>query len=377
MDSSIGTGGTAPKRSVLAVNSGSSSLKFALFSVGPEPALMRRGSLEIPEPTTAIEELLKEVAADLQASPLAAVGHRIVHGGPDLRAPQMVSDALLEILKGLIQFAPNHLPDEIALIESVRRLLPDVPQVVCFDTAFHGGLPDAARELAIPRAYVEQGVRRYGFHGLSYTFLIDALHRRTVPTGQDRVILAHLGSGSSLAAVRNGRSIDTSMGFTPIGGVVMGTRSGDLDPGVVTFIGRVSGLTADQVEHELSHRSGLLGVSGRSADMRELLAHEADDEACRLAVSVYCYEIKKRIGAYAAALSGLDHLVFSGGIGEHAPVVRARICAGLQFLGIDLDLPRNDANAPLISKPGARVGVHVIPSDEEAVIAQAVSRLLN
>ena len=377
VDASVSRAGAAPTRSVLALNSGSSSLKFALFSLGREPRPLRRGSLDAPEPAPSIEPVLKEIAEELKVLPLAAVGHRIVHGGPDLRAPQVVTSALIETLTGLIPLAPNHLPDEIALIDAVRRRLPEVPQVVCFDTAFHGGLPDAARELAIPRAYVEQGVRRYGFHGLSYTYLIDALHQRTVPTGQERVILAHLGSGSSLAAVFNGRSIDTSMGFTPIGGVVMGTRSGDLDPGVVTFIGRVSGLDADQVERELSHQSGLLGISGRSADMRELLAHESDDERCRLAVSIYCYEIKKRIGAYAAALGGLDHLVFSGGIGEHAPVVRARICAGLQFLGIDLDLPRNTANLALVSKPGARVGVHVIPSDEEAVIAQAVGRLLD
>jgi acetate kinase len=381
IDASVSPAGAAPNRSVLAVNSGSSSIKFALFSLGPEPKPLHRGSLDAPERTTAIEQLLERVAADVKVFPIAAVGHRIVHGGPDLRAPEVVTGALIETLKGLILFAPNHLPDEIALIEAVRRLLPDVPQVVCFDTAFHGDLPDEARELAIPRTYADEGVRRYGFHGLSYTFLIDELGRRTASSNAkktaQRVVLAHLGNGSSLAAVRGGRSIDTSMGFTPIGGVVMGTRSGDLDPGVVTFIARASGLDPDRVEHELSHRSGLLAVSGRSADMRELIAHEADDGRCRLAVSIYCYEIKKRIGAYAAALGGLDHLVFSGGIGEHSPVVRARICDDLEFLGIELDQPRNAVNAPLISASAGRVGVHVIPSDEEAVIAQAVGRLLD
>jgi acetate kinase len=371
--------------SVLAVNSGSSSLKFALFTLAAAPTLLFRGELDAPEPASAIDRVLAELSDHLAQLPLAAIGHRIVHGGPDLQVPHLVTDALIDTLKGLIRFAPNHLPAEIALIEQTRRQLPALPQVVCFDTAFHSGLPDVARELAIPRQYAAQGVRRYGFHGLSYTFLIDELRRRTAASegmppgssGNGRVILAHLGSGSSLAAVRDGRSFDTSMGFTPIGGVVMGTRSGDLDPGVVTFIARTGGLTPDQVEHELSHRSGLLGVSGRTADMRDLLSHEEDDDACRLAVSIYCYEIKKRIGAYAAALEGLDHLVFSGGIGEHAPVVRARICAGLEFLGIEIDEQRNAINAPLISTGAAPVAVHVIPSDEEAVIAQAVHQLLD
>ncbi|MEA2622167.1 MAG: acetate kinase, partial [Chloroflexota bacterium] len=289
--------------------------------------------------------------------------------------------AMIDALNAIVRFAPNQLPDEIALIEAVRRRLPDLPQVVCFDTAFHASLPDVARTLANPSQYAAQGVRRYGFHGLSYTYLIDELRRRTGNTGgadaNGRVVLAHLGNGSSLAAVQNGRSVDTSMGFTPIGGIVMGTRSGDLDPGVVTFIARVSGLDPDRVEHAMSHRSGLLGISGRTADMRELIAHEGDDESCRLAVAIYCYEIKKRIGAYAAALGGLDHLVFSGGIGEHAPVVRARIGAGLEFLGVEIDDHHNAANAPLISTATARAAVHVIPSDEEVVIARAVCQLLD
>jgi acetate kinase len=368
-------------RSVLAVNSGSSSIKFALFGVAAEPALLDRGSLDAPDRATAIDQVLERLADHLSTSPLAAVGHRIVHGGPDFRDPQVVTDAIIDALNAIVRFAPNHLPDEIALIEAVRRRLPDLPQVVCFDTAFHASLPDVARTLAIPSQYAAHGVRRYGFHGLSYTYLIDELRRRTANTGgpdpNGRVILAHLGNGSSLAAVQNGRSIDTSMGFTPIGGIVMGTRSGDLDPGVVTFIARVSALNPDQVEREMSHRSGLLGISGKTADMRELIAHEADDQSCRLAVSIYCYEIKKRIGAYAAALGGLDHLVFSGGIGEHAALVRARICAGLEFLGIEIDPRHNAANAALISTAAAQVGVHVIPSDEEVVIARAVCHLLD
>jgi acetate kinase len=285
---------------------------------------------------------------------------------------------LIDTLRKLVPLAPNHLPDEIRLIEAVRRLRPDTPQIVCFDTAFHAELPDVARCLAIPSVYAAQGLRRYGFHGLSYTFLLAELRRRATPAqAEGKVVLAHLGSGSSLAAVRSGRSIDTSMGFTPIGGVVMGTRSGDLDPGVVTYIARSSGLGADEVEHELSHQSGLLALSGGVSDMRDLLAREAHDESCRIAVAIYCYEVKKRIGAYAAALEGLDALVFSGGIGEHAAIVRARICSGLDFLGIVLDEQKNAADAPVISRPAAPVAVHVIPADEEVIIAEAAVRLLH
>jgi acetate kinase len=322
--------------------------------------------------------LTQRVSDYVDKNPLAGIGHRVVHGGPALREPQIVTDALLETLRQLVRFAPNHLPDEIHLIEAARRLRPDPPQFVCFDTAFHADLPEVARSLAVPRRYAAEGVRRYGFHGLSYSFLMEELRRRAGPSQADtRVLLAHLGNGSSLAAVRGGRSIDTSMGFTPIGGVVMSTRSGDLDPGVVTYIARSTGFDADRVEYELSHRAGMVGVSDGTADMRDLLAREASDESCRLAVSIYCYEIKKRIGAYAAALGGLDVLVFSGGIGEHAPIVRARICSGLEFLGVDIDEANNTANAPVISTSTARVAVHVIPTDEEVVIAKAAYRLLH
>jgi len=365
-------------RSVLAINSGSSSIKFGLFTLALEPSALRRGAIDEASRVTTVDQVLERVVDCLVAYPLAGVGHRIVHGGPALFHPQLVTDELMGTLRRLVRFAPNHLPDEIHLIEAVRRVRPDVPQLVCFDTAFHSDLPDVARRLPIPDAYDAQGVRRYGFHGLSYTFLLHELHRRAGPLrAGGRVVLMHLGNGSSLAAVREGRCIDTSMGFTPIGGVVMSTRSGDLDPGVVTYIARSTGFDADRVEHELSHRSGLEAVSGGVPDMRDLLAREANDEACRLAVSMYCYEITKRIGAYAAALGGLDALVFSGGIGEHAPIIRARICRGLEFLGIDVDDRHNGENAPVISTATARVAVHVIPTDEEMVIAQAAYQLLH
>ncbi|HEV3214498.1 MAG TPA: acetate/propionate family kinase [Vicinamibacterales bacterium] len=365
-------------RSVLAINGGSSSVKFALFTLAPEPLALRRGTIDEAPGATTVDQVLERVGDRLGTHPLAGVGHRIVHGGPNLFDPQLVTDDVLATLRQLVPFAPNHLPDEIQLIEAVRRLQPGVPQLVCFDTAFHRDLPDVARRLPIARAYDAQGVRRYGFHGLSYTFLLHELRRRTgsLQAG-GKVVLMHLGNGSSLAAVRQGRCIDTSMGLTPIGGVVMSTRSGDLDPGVVTYIARAGGFDADRLEDELSHRSGLEGVSGGVHDMRELLAREAGDEACRLAVSIYCYEIVKRTGAYAAALGGLDALVFSGGIGEHAPIVRATICTGLEFLGTDIDERLNAGNAPMISTPTSRVAVHVIPTDEEVVIAEAAHQLLH
>jgi len=378
VDSSESLGEPAVNRSVLVLNSGSSSIKFALFGLEPEPTALCRGILSEPDRATAIDQLTQRVSDHVDRYPLAGIGHRVVHGGPALRDPQIVTDGLLETLGQLVRFAPNHLPDEIHLIEAARRLRPDTPQIVCFDTAFHADLPEVARSLAVPRRYAEEGVRRYGFHGLSYSFLMEELRRRAGSSQTDaRVLLAHLGNGSSLAAVRGGRSIDTSMGFTPIGGVVMSTRSGDLDPGVVTYIARSTGFDADRVEYELSHHAGLVGLSDGTADMRDLLAREASDESCRLAVSIYCYEIKKRIGTYAAALGGLDVLVFSGGIGEHAPSVRARICSGLEFLGVDIDAENNTANAPVISKSPARVAVHVIPTDEEVVIAKAAYRLLH
>ena len=311
--------------SILVLNAGSATLKYAVY--GPVRAAspgecLTRGQVDLAAGSreASVQLALRECDHALEPFAIAAVGHRIVHGGPALVEPQLVTGDLLATLRALVPFAPNHLPDEIQVIETTARLWPGIPQLVCFDTAFHRDLPAVARRLPIPASYDALGVRRYGFHGLSYTFLLQELRRRAGPSQADgRAILMHLGNGSSLAAVRAGRCIDTSMGFTPIGGVVMSTRSGDLDPGVVTYIARTSGFDADRLEHELSHRSGLAAISGGIGDMRELLAREASDEACRLAVAIYCYEIAKRIGAYAAALGGVDALVFSGGIGEHAP----------------------------------------------------------
>jgi acetate kinase len=362
---------------MLAINAGSSSVKCALFTLAAEPQLRRREIIDGLAASSA-PRLVDWIGAEAGNGSLGAIGHRVVHGGPAYREPRLITDAVIQALKELIPLAPNHLSDAIALIEAFRRATPEVPQVACFDTAFHADLPEVARRLPVPEMYDARGVRRYGFHGLSYAFLLQELARLAGPAAANgRLILAHLGNGSSLAAVRDGRSVDTTMGLTPMGGVVMSTRSGDLDPGVLTYLLRVAGLSADGAEELLSHEAGLLGISGISGDMRVLLEHESRDPKCRLAIEMYAYSIRKAIGAFAASLGGLDTLVFSGGIGEHAAAVRARICEGLAFLGITLDAGRNAAHAAVISTSEAAVTVRVIPTDEELMVARASYTLLD
>ena len=309
---------------------------------------------------------------------LSAVGHRVVHGGPKYSKPQRITAEMVEELHQLSPFDPDHLPLEIELIEAFRQRHPTMPQVACFDTAFHRTMPRVATLLPIPRRYEAAGVRRYGFHGLSYEFLMEELARLGDPAAtKGRVILAHLGNGASLAAVRDGRSIDTSMGFTPTAGLVMSSRSGDLDPGLVSYLARTEQMSATQFQEMVNHASGLLGVSETSSDMRDLLDRETQDVRAAEAVALFCYQVKKWIGAFAAALGGLDTLVFAGGIGENAPLVRERICDGLGFLGIELDQKRNAKNALLISPDAGRVKVRVIRTDEELMIARSVTRVLN
>jgi acetate kinase len=308
---------------------------------------------------------------------LAAVGHRVVHGGPKYSEPRRITAEMVEELRTLSPFDPEHLPEEILLTEAFHRRFPDLPQVACFDTAFHHDLPRVARLLPIPRSYEALGVRRYGFHGLSYTFLMDELARLDGPdAARGRVILAHLGNGASLAAVSGGKSIDTSMGFTPAAGVPMSTRSGDLDPGLVWYLARTDGFDAKKYNEMVNFKSGLLGLSETSSDMKVLLDHESADPRAAEAVALFCYQVKKWIGGFAASLGGLDTLVFAGGIGENAPIVRARVCEGLGFLGVDIDEKRNTLNEGVISKGSARVVVRVIRTDEERVIAEAVVRVL-
>jgi acetate kinase len=285
---------------------------------------------------------------------------------------------MVQELRQLSPFDPEHLPEEILLTEAFHRRFPDLPQVACFDTAFHHDLPRVARLLPIPRRYEAQGVRRYGFHGLSYAFLMGELARLAgSDAAQGRVILAHLGNGASLAAVRDGKPVDTSMSFTPTAGLPMSTRSGDLDPGLVWYLARTENMSAKQFNEMVNFQSGLLGVSETSSDMRDLLACETKDVRAAEAVAMFCYQIKKWIGAFAAVLGGLDTLVFAGGIGENAPPVRARICDGLGFLGIELEEKRNVACAEVISAETSRIPVRVIRTDEEWMIASMVRRVLD
>jgi acetate kinase len=300
-----------------------------------------------------------------------------VHGGPKYSEPQLITAEMVEELHRLSPFDPEHLPEEILLTEAFHRRFPQLPQVACFDTAFHHDLPRVAQLLPIPRRYEAQGVRRYGFHGLSYEFLMGELARLDDPAAsKGRVILAHLGNGASLAAVRDGESVDTSMSFTPAAGLVMSTRSGDVDPGLVSYLWRSEQMTAAQFDKMINHESGLLGVSESSSDMRDLLAHETQDVRAAEAVALFCYQVRKWIGAYAAALGGLDTLVFAGGIGENAPVIRARICEGMEFLGIEIEEKQNAVNEGVISTQASRVAVRVIHTDEELTIARSVCRVL-
>jgi len=386
--------------SVLAINGGSSSIKFAVYGAGtlPKPSLSGtldrigrggttmswrttegapfEGHAEVPDDTPAPRLLLDWLEAREQFAEVRAVGHRVVHGMAHSE-PERVTPDVLDELRRATPYAPDHLPREIELIEAFRARHPHLPQVACFDTAFHGRMPRVATLLPIPRRYQAKGVQRYGFHGLSYAYLVEELARVAGPAAaHGRVILAHLGNGASLAAVQGGRSIDTSMGFTPAAGLVMGTRTGDLDPGLVSFLAHTEQMTASQFHQMINHESGLLGVSEISADMRDLLAREADDVRAADAVALFCYQAKKWVGAFAAALGGLETLVFSAGIGERSASIRARICQGLDFLGIELDVARNAAHAAVISAEGGPVTVRVIPTNEELMIARSVSRVL-
>ena len=291
--------------------------------------------------------------------------------------PERITQELLDELHRIRPYDPDHLPREIELIEAFQRRHPQLPQVACFDTAFHRTMPRVARMLPIPRRFDAKGVERYGFHGLSYAYLMEELARVAgTKAAHGRVVLAHLGNGASLAAVRDGKSIDTSMGFTPTAGLVMGTRTGDLDPGVAWYLMQTENLTPKQFSNLINNESGLLGISETSSDMRDLLDRETQDVRAAEAVALFCYQARKWIGAFAAALGGLDTLVFSGGIGENAPEVRARICDGLEFLGIELEEKQNVANADLISTESSRVSVRVIHTDEERMIAKTVCRIL-
>jgi len=387
---------------ILTINGGSSSIKFALFEASdslrrildggieriglPEATFRVKGSgqadnfsrsIKAPDHTVAVGILMDWIEQRSGRDPLTAVGHRVVHGGPKYYKPQRITAGMVAELKQLSPFDPDHMPEEILLTEAFHRRFPDLPQVACFDTAFHHDLPRVAQMLPIPRRYEAQGVRRYGFHGLSYAFLMEELARLAGPdVAQGRVILAHLGNGASLAAVHDGKSVDTSMSFTPAAGVPMSTRTGDLDPGLVWYLARTEKMSAKQFNQMVNFQSGLLGISETSSDMRDLLKHETQDVRAAEAVALFCYQVKKWIGAFAAALGGVETLVFAGGIGENAPAVRARICDGLGFLGIELEEKHNAANEGVISAVSSRVVVRVIRTNEELMIAKTVCQVL-
>jgi len=387
---------------ILTINAGSSSLKFALFGMVRPPVRVASGKIErigLSESVMAVTEtdgrseqrgvdardheacvalLLEWLQRQGGATELRAVGHRVVQGGLKYSRPEWVTAELLAELRRISPYDPEHLPFEIGLIEAFARRNADLVQIACFDTAFHRDLPRVARLLPIPRRYDKQGVQRYGFHGLSYAFLMKELARVGRPNeSKGRIILAHLGNGASMAAVKNGTSVDTTMGFTPASGLPMSRRSGDLDPGLVSYLSQTEGLTVEQFHRMVNGESGLLGVSETSSDIRDLLAKERTDLRAAEAVELFCYQARKGIGALTAALGGLDTVVFSGGIGENSFVVRARICQGLEFLGLTLDERHNEAGNPIISGHDSAVTVRVIRTDEEIEIADAVQRILN
>jgi len=382
---------------ILVLNSGSSSLKFGLYAPTADAEHARfkgsvkgiggpRGSLSIHDARgenvfeeaaryATPQEALRRVAERLDALGLgtpSALGHRVVHGGPRLREHQALTHEVLRTLQEATHFAPLHIPPALALIRDTRQRYPNVPQFACFDTAFHRTLPEEASVLPLPRQYRERGLHRYGFHGLFYESIVHRLGPR-VP---ERTVVAHLGSGASLAALHQGRSVDTSMGLTPTGGIPMGTRAGDLDPGVLLWLGRQAGLELDALESLVNHDAGLKALSGGTSDLRALSeAADKGDAAARLALAVFVRDIAKTIGAYAAVLGGLELLVFTGGIGENSPEVRERVCARLGFLGVALDAQANREGAEDPSAPGARCAVRVLPSDEEGRIAHHTRRL--
>jgi acetate kinase len=388
---------TPPRsRTVLSLNGGSSSLKFAAFSVdggdgeprelvrgavlriGSSDAVLRVGAAGAPprEERCDVGDLGAAVPRVLDALTglgigLGVAGHRIVHGGPKHLQPARIDDALIESLREAIPFAPLHLPGELALIEAVRREHPALAQVACFDTAFHARMPLIAKRLPLPSSLWDSGVRRYGFHGLSYESIVRALG----PLVSGRVIVAHLGNGASMVALHDGQPLETTMGFTPSGGLVMGTRPGDLDPGVVVYLARSRGLDASALEDLINRHSGLLALSETTGDMQSLLAARASDARAELAVAIFCYSARKWIGALAAVLGGLDTLVFTGGIGEHAFPVREEICRELSYLGIDLDPDRNSRSESVVTVDGSRCTVRVIATDEEQVVARHTAEL--
>ena len=385
---------------LLTINTGSSSLKAALYEVGITPqrrlsfdvscigtqaarvrivgggAVSERGE-PVSDHSGALAALMDWVGDEGYAPHLRGIGHRVVHGGPRYSEPQRVTSELIETLRRLIPIDPMHLPQAIGAIEAAQHAYPHIPQVACFDTAFHRQMPAVAQMYPLPGEIVGDTIIRYGFHGLSYEYILRALGQIDPQAAAGRIIIAHLGNGASMAAIRDGRDMDTTMGFSPTGGLVMGTRSGDLDPGVILYLMQGLGMTPAQVNDLLNKRSGLMGVSGKTSDMASLLSVGATDERAREAVDLFCYSARKHVGALAAVLGGLDTLIFTGGIGEHAGPVRAEICGDLGYLGLLVDPEENQRNAEIISSEESRVTVRVMKTDEDQMIALHTQRVLS
>lgn len=386
-------------RAILVINCGSSSLKFAVFADSPELSRLWSGAIDrigtgdsrlhvkkghgasvferseaIPDHRAALAFVLETLERRLKGPGVRAVGHRVVHGGAECDCPLPVTEALEQRLRGLIPLAPLHLPHNLAGMAAVRAVCPQLAQFASFDTAFHHGLPRLAQLMALPREMHAAGIRRYGFHGLSYEYVVEHLRRNGVDLERERIIVAHLGNGASMCALQRGRSVETTMGFSTLAGLMMGTRCGDVDPGVVLYLLKERGFSVSDLETLLYKSSGLLGVSGRASDMGELLAQQGET-AAREAVDLFCYVARHHLAALTAVLAGLDRLVFTGGIGANAPEVRTRICQNLGYLGISLDPEANSAGRPAISTPGAAVAVDIVSTDEELVIARHVRQL--
>ncbi len=384
---------------ILTINGGSSSIKFALYIGGEELQQIRSGTItnigsedaaftikEVDDNNSSKQKIKASNFHEAMISfidwlekqewfeHIKAIGHRVVHGMKHT-APEVISDDLIEELNSIRNYDPDHLPAELEIIQMIKQKHPNLLQVACFDTAFHTTIPAVAKKFAIPKKYYGEGIQRYGFHGISYSYLMQELKQKNEAEASGKIILAHLGSGASLAAVKDGKCIDTSMGFTPAGGIVMSTRSGDLDPGVAWFFMQ-KGMDAKAFNDLINHQSGLLGISGISADMQTLLQQKKENTNAALAIDIFCYQIKKFIGAYIAVLGGLDTLVFSGGIGEHSPIIRSRICAAFEYAGIHVNEESNNKNEWLISDNRSNVKVHVIPTNEELMIARFVYNIV-
>ena len=385
-------------KNIITINAGSSSVKFTVYdttgsnifsgeikNIGLEKTNFKVNDkennqilseeVEASSHAEATKLLTDWITKNLNNDEISAIGHRVVHGGPDYCSPIVIDDQVLNNLTKLIPLDPDHLPVEIELINALKQVFPKAIQVACFDTAFHHDMPAVAQLLPIPKYLRDKGLKRYGFHGLSYEYIMSQLASQNLNAG--KVVVAHLGSGSSLAAIKDGRSIDTTMGLSPAGGLIMSTRSGDIDPSLVVYLARYENFDAEQLNDLFNNKSGLLGLSGESADMKYLIKIEDTNPDAKNAVDMFCYQVKQFIGSYAATMGGIDRLVFTGGIGEAAPKIRQRVCESLQFLGIDIDESLNQAGEQKISSGSSRVPVFIIPTDESKSIFNGVNKIIN